>query len=227
VVTTMVNIADYQLPVLGPSRVMKKVLLVLFIICHAPSISGAYTWVCELSYPRVIVAPSKSTSTGGGGRLRHLLRGPAGKNDAILLPGGSIERHRARFSSEYVSSNTTSSNLFDPNNGVMTNNVPDPFNFEEANIGGNGDLGEPTVYVDVRLCGCASSVLQIVDEFYCPAAASYCSPWISHEQHGVRCIEYKNWSVAWSRNSWYYILFLFAVLTGFLFCSRPGRVSNF
>ena len=187
------------------------------VVCGIPSAVGAISWMCQLSKPRPIVPPRSSD----GGRLRHLLRAPG--NDAILLPGGYIER-RTRYGQDEFDTNS-SSNVFNPTH-MLTANVSD---LSEANVGDNGDSGEPTVYVDLRLCGCARSLLQVADEFYCPALASYCSVLRSRhgEYHRVTCIQYKNWMVQWSRKSFYYILFLVAMMCIFLFCSKPGHVSNY
>jgi len=186
--------------------------MLLVVICGVLSVADAMSWMCQLSTPRRIVSPRSSE----GGRLRHLLR--ASGIDAILLPGGYIER-RTLYGQDEFGSNT-SSNLFIPTH-VLSGNV--------SNVGDNGDSGEPTVYIDLRLCGCARTLLQVVDEFYCPAPASYCSVWRSRhgEYHGVTCIEYENWMVPWSRNSFYYILFLVAMMCIFLFCSKAGHVSNY
>ena len=170
------------------------------------------------------------------------------------------QRHRAARSLssgiDDASNATNSSNLFEPVIGVMAN-VSYPSDSEGANVGDDGDatgestayipfsfdgganvtmdyidagVGSTTVYMDVRLCGCASSLLQVVDtEFYCPASSSYCTAWRSsrsREEYGVECIEYMNWAVPWSRNSWYYILFLFVLFGIFLLCSRAGHVSK-
>lgn len=192
----------------------------LLVICHATSVAHATSWTCSLAPARLIVRPR---SIEGGLRRRT----PAG-NDAILLPGGYIER-RTQDEKDAFDFNTTSpyasSNLFDPTDGVTTN----VSNLSGADIGDNGDSGEPTVYMDVRLCTCARSLLQVADDFYCPSPASYCSVWKSRydEYYGVKCIEYKNMAVAWSRHSWYYIIFLFVLMFIFLFCSRPGHVSHY
>jgi hypothetical protein len=157
------------------------------------------------------------------GSPRHLLP----MNAAITLSGGYIER-RTQYGQDEFYSNTSSpytgSTLVDPTH-VLPANVSE---FSEENVVDNGDSVEPTVYIDVQLCGCARSLLQVADDFYCPTPASYCSVWSSRhgEYHGVKCIEYTNWMVPWSRNSWYYIIFIVAMLCIFLFCSRAGHVSN-
>ena len=186
--------------------------VLLLVIGGVLSVADAMSWMCELSEPQRIESPRSSD----GGRLRHLLQAPG--NDAILLPGGYIER-RTRYDQDEFGTNT-SSNLLNPTH-VLTGNV--------SNVGDNGDSREPTEYIDLQLCGCARTLLQVADEFYCPAPASYCSVWRSRygEHHGVTCIKYQNWMVPWSRNSFYYIIFLVAMMCIFLFCSTAGHVSNY
>ena len=198
---------------------MWRVLLLVTIFFHAPSVADATSWTCSLAPARQIVRPR---SFEGGVRRRT----PAG-DDAILLPGGYVIERRTQDDQDESGLNTTSphnsTNLFNPSDEQATN----VSNLSEADIGDNGDSGEPTVYMDAQRCTCASSLLQVDDEFYCPSPASYCSVWKSRhdEDYSVKCTEYKNLAVAWSRQSWYYILFLFVLIFIFLFCSRPGHVS--
>ena len=66
------------------------------------------------------------------------------------------------------------------------------------------------------------------DMYYCPKQYSYCTYFISTsrfhgEEESITCFSEVDWRVVFSRQTWYYLMFMLLFLSLYPFVSRPGQ----
>lgn len=185
-------------------------IMMLALPLPLPAVA-AMSWTCSLipkpllnisissSEQQEIVQPSNEGN-------RNLLRAPQ-MSDAIVLPGGFINRRATVDTSSHATS------LFDLSSATPV-----------------------IVYHEVRQCSCANDflfnngLLDKDEEFYCPTPTNQCSVWITRTgddyDYGVRCFRDMSWAATTARQLWYYIVFWFVLLLLYPIFTRPGHVSS-
>jgi len=138
------------------------------------------------------------------------LRSWGSANDAIAMPRDHMQRR------------TEEGALFDDGGN---NTFPD--DAAEKNNDSNGEEAEPIMYLEGRICACATGMLETDDVYYCPTPSDHCHIWRRRygTEHKVTCFEEKDWKVGVARNMWYYLCFALFLLVLYPIFSKPGQVS--
>mmetsp|Transcript_27161 Transcript_27161/g.64488 ORF Transcript_27161/g.64488 Transcript_27161/m.64488 type:complete len:394 (+) Transcript_27161:152-1333(+) len=199
-------------------KVEGKLLLVAAAFCLQAALVQAWARTCSLEREGVhsVMVRSKSASArddAGHGRTLGL----SGRERAVLVAKHNAER-KQRGDDDGAHNATVSSDLVSAaSNGAVDTSTSEP-----------PIVDDDLVPFEGRPCNCAHWLGETEDLYYCPKQYSYCSYFIStsrlHEkEESITCFSEVDWRVVFSRQTWYYLMFMLLFLCLYPFVSRQGQ----